>query len=123
MFSEIEVRVEFVDNKLEILFSNVNSQPRYIECCSGAEKSLASIVTRMALLEVSSLPKGDIFILDEPGTSLDSNNMVYFTEMINIVKNSFKIVLLISHLQNLKDTVDDKILINNTVDGKALINY
>ena len=38
---------------------------------SGAEKTIAAMAIRLALLTVSSLPKGDIFILDEPGTALD----------------------------------------------------
>ena len=42
-----------------------------IEMGSGAEKTIAAMAIRLALLSVSTLPKGDIFVLDEPGTALD----------------------------------------------------
>ena len=75
---------------------------------------------RLALLNVSSLPKGDIFILDEPGTALDEENMEGFVRIIDMVKSQFKNVILISHLDSLKDCVDTTIDIDK-VDGFAHI--
>ena len=76
---------------------------------------------RLALLNVSSLPKGDIFILDEPGTALDEENMEGFIRIIDLVKSQFKNVILISHLDSLKDCVDMTIDIDK-VDGYACVN-
>ena len=76
---------------------------------------------RLALLNVSSLPKGNIFILDEPGTALDEENMEGFVRILDMVKNYFKTVLLISHLDSLKDCVDKQIVIDKR-DGFAFIN-
>jgi len=66
---------------------------------------------RLALLNVSSLPKGDLFVLDEPGTALDEENMEGFIRILDLVKANFKTVLLISHLESLKDAVDSQISI------------
>jgi len=79
---------------------------------SGAEKSLASIAIRLAFLSVSSLPKSDVFILDEPGTALDSDNLAGFIRILELIKGSFKTVLLVSHLDALKDAVDSQIVID-----------
>ena len=77
---------------------------------------------RMALLSVSSLPKGDIFILDEPGTALDEDNMEGFVRLLDIIKTYFKTVLLISHLDSLKDCVDSQVSIERN--GKfAFVNH
>ena len=73
---------------------------------SGAEKTIAAMAIRLALLSVSSLPKSDIFILDEPGTSLDADNMEGFIRIMDMVKNYYKTVLLISHMDTLKDVTD-----------------
>ena len=78
---------------------------------SGAEKTIAAMAIRLALLNVSNLPKGDIFILDEPGTALDEENMEGFTRILDLIKANFKTVLLISHLDSLKDIVDTQIII------------
>ena len=79
---------------------------------SGAEKTIAAMAIRLALSSVSNLPKGDIFILDEPGTALDENNMEGFVRILDLVKVHFKTVLLISHLDSLKDCVDMQITID-----------
>ena len=71
---------------------------------------------RLALLNVSTLPKGDLFILDEPGTSLDAENMEGFIRILDMIKAQFKTVILISHLDNLKDVVDHQLLIEKQND-------
>ena len=75
----------------------------------------------LALLGVSSLPTGDIFILDEPGTALDEDNMSGFIRILELIKVYFKNVLLISHLDSLKDCVDMQIVIEKK-DGYARVN-
>ena len=86
-------------------------EPRPLEMGSGAEKSIAAMAIRLAFINVSSLPIGDIFILDEPGTALDEENMEGFIRILDMVKSQFKNVILISHLESLKDSVDLQISI------------
>ena len=92
--------------------------PRPLEMGSGAEKAIASMAIRLAFLTVSSLPKSDLFILDEPGTALDEENMEGFVRILDMVKGYFKTVILISHLDSLKDCVDMQINIEKK-DGYA----
>ena len=109
---DFEVFFQEDGNKLDVLIKHPNYEPRPIEMGSGAEKTLASMGIRLALLSVSSLPKGNIFILDEPGTALDAENMEGFMRMLDLVKTYFKTVILISHLDSLKDIVDMEITID-----------
>ena len=95
--------------------------PRPLEMASGSEKTMAAMAIRLALLSVSSLPTSDIMILDEPGTALDEEHLQSFTELLDMVKGYFKTVLLISHLDSLKDVVDMTIDISK-VDGCAFVN-
>ena len=81
---------------------------------SGAEKTIAAMGIRLALLNVSNLPKGNIFILDEPGTALDAENMEGFVRILQLIKMYFKTVILISHVDSLKDIVDVEISIDKT---------
>tara|TARA_B100001123_G_scaffold448692_2_gene610926 strand:- start:9005 stop:9763 length:759 start_codon:yes stop_codon:yes gene_type:complete len=118
---EFEVFFENSEEKLDIYIKHPKYDARPIELGSGAEKTLAAMAIRLALLNVSSLPKGDIFILDEPGTALDEENMEGFIRIIDLVKSQFKNVILISHLDSLKDCVDMTIDIDK-VDGYACVN-
>jgi len=97
--------------RLNIFIKHPKHDPRPIEMGSGAEKTIAAMAIRLALLSVSNLPKGDIFILDEPGTALDADNMEGFVRILELIKSYFKTVVLISHLDNLKDCVDTQIII------------
>jgi DNA repair exonuclease SbcCD ATPase subunit/DNA repair exonuclease SbcCD nuclease subunit len=118
----VEFEVFFEDNgrKFDIFIKHPNHDPRPIEMASGAEKSLAAMAIRLSLLSISSLPKGDLFILDEPGTALDEDNMDGFVRILELVKMYFKNVLLISHLDSLKDSVDMQVIIEKK-DGYAYV--
>ena len=105
---------------LKILIKHPSHGPRPIEMGSGAEKTIVAMAIRLALLSVSSLPKSNIFILDEPGTSLDADNMDGFVRILDLVKSYFKTVFLISHLDSLKDCVDMQITIDKK-DGYAFV--
>jgi len=120
---EFQVYFENEDNRLEIYMKKPNdNEPLPIEMGSGAQKCIASMAIRLAFINISSLPKSDIFILDEPGTSLDEDNMAGFIRMLDVIKSQFKCVILISHLDVLKDSVDSIISIDNK-DGFASVVF
>ena len=118
---DFEVFILNEDKKLDIFIKHPRYEPRLLEMGSGAEKTIAAMAIRLALLTVSSLPKPDIFILDEPGTALDANNMEGFVRIMDMIKSYFKTVILISHLDTLKDAVDTQIVIDKKK-GFAHIN-
>ena len=118
---DFEVFFEATGNKFDIFIKHPRYDERPIEMASGAEKSLSAIAIRLALLGVSSLPTGDIFVLDEPGTALDEENMEGFIRILELIKVYFKNVLLISHLDSLKDCVDMQVVIEKK-DGYARVN-
>ena len=107
---------------MDIYIKHPRFEPRPLELGSGAEKTISAMAIRLALLSVSSLQKGNIFILDEPGTALDEENMEGFIRILDMIKTQFKTVLLISHLDSLKDTVDQQITIDK-IDGFAHVNH
>jgi len=111
-----EVFFENDGRHLKILIKHPSHEPRPIEMGSGAEKTIAAMAIRLALLSVSNLPKSNIFILDEPGTALDADNMDGFIRILDLVKSYFKTVFLISHLDSLKDCVDMQITIDKKGD-------
>ena len=118
---DFEIYVQDNDKKLELFIKHPKYEPRSLEMGSGAEKTIAAMAIRLALLSVTSLPKGDVFILDEPGTALDEENMEGFIRILDLIKTHFKTVLLISHLDSMKDTVDSQISIEKRR-GAAYVN-
>ena len=118
---DFEVFFESEGNKLDIFIKHPKYEARPIEMGSGAEKTIAAMAIRLSLLSVSSLPKSNIFILDEPATALDAENMEGFIRILDMVKSYYQTVLLISHVDSLKDVADLTIEIDK-VNGFACVN-
>ena len=89
----IKKRLPIINQEIAKVLTNIVD----FDMGSGAEKSIASMAIRLAFLTVSSLPKSDLFILDEPGTALDEENMEGFVRKLAMAKGNFKNVILISH--------------------------
>jgi len=115
---DFQVYFETDDNRLDIYIQQPDRDASPLEMASGAEKTVAAMAIRLAFTNISSLPKSQLFILDEPGTALDAERMEGFVRILDITSSVFKTVILISHLDSLKDTVDSIINIEKK-DGFA----
>jgi len=119
----VDFEVFFVDNgkSLDIMLKHPKYDGRPLSMGSGAEKTLSAMAIRLALISITNLPKSELFILDEPATALDQEHMDGFIKMLEMIKCQFKTVLLISHLDSLKDCVEQTIDIQKK-DGYAFVN-
>jgi len=115
---DFQVYFETDDSRLDIYIQQPDRDASPLEMASGAEKSIAAMAIRLAFTNISSLPKSQIFVLDEPGTALDEERMEGFVRILDITASVFKTVILISHLDNLKDSADSIISIEKK-DGYA----
>jgi DNA repair exonuclease SbcCD ATPase subunit len=91
-------------DSLEI-YINYGDSRRPIELGSGMEKTIASIALRVALINVSSLPKPDFFVLDEIG-NLDAAQVEACNRLLVSLKHYFRTIILITHVDGAKDIAD-----------------
>ena len=103
---DFEVLFENSGKNLNILIKHPQYEPRPLSMGSGAEKTIAAMAIRLALISITNIPKSTLFILDEPATALDQEHMEGFIRLLEMIKTKFKTVLIISHLDSLKDCVD-----------------
>lgn len=94
---------------------------RPLELGSGMERMMASLALRVALSNLTTLPKTDFMIIDEGFGSLDPTNAVACVSLLRSIKRFFRFVLIISHVDIIKDAVDCHIDVISTPDG-ALVN-
>ena len=104
-----------VDSNEMNIYLDYGDSRRPIECASGMEKMLSSLAIRVALINVSMLPKSDILIIDEGFGALDETNVESCSRLLQSLKNYFKSIFIISHVDAVKDGVDN--LIEITKDG------
>ena len=100
-------------NNIE-LYIDYGDSRRKIETGSGMEKSISSLALRVALLNISSLPKTNMFIIDEGFGVLDENNLEACNRFLISLKRFFKNIVLISHIDSVKDTVDNLLEITSS---------
>lgn len=101
---------------LFIRYGDYKSRP--LSLGSGAEKFIASLAIRVALLSVSSLPKTDILIIDEGFGKLDPEHLEALQRMFEYLKEAFGTVFVVSHVDFMRDIVDHSIEITSQ-DGYA----
>ena len=112
-----------VDEKNTDLFINYGDTRRPLECGSGMEKMVSSMALRVALSNVSNLSKSDMFIVDEGFGALDAENVEAVTSLLHRLKDYYRLILIISHVDVIKDNVDDVIIIErNGQDSKVVYN-
>lgn len=92
---------------------------RTLGLCSGAEKFIASLAIRAALISVSRLPKTNIMVIDEGFGKLDPEMLDAVQGMLEYMKTIFGSVFMISHVDVMKDWVDTNIEISTDIDGYA----
>lgn len=118
---KLTLETEVNSNTLEV-FIESNKPKRVIELCSGAEMALASLAIRVALTTLSSLPKSDVLIVDEGFGSLDEENVPKCLQLLALLKNYFRLVLIVSHIPQIKEAAERIIEIaNNGLESRVLI--
>ena len=106
----IFLETEVGSNTLDVFIEDKDSR-RVIELASGMEKMIASLAIRVALISLSSLPKPDIFIIDEGWGVLDPTNIGKVLELLQSIKSRFKSMLIISHIDAVKEVANSMITI------------
>ena len=93
-------------NAMEV-YINYGDSRRIIECASGMEKLMASLAIRVALINISSLPKTNMLIIDEGFGALDDMNVEACSRLLESLKKWFKNIIIISHVDAVKDVADN----------------
>lgn len=117
----IELEQDDDSDSLEIYIDYGDSR-RIIELASGMEKTIASIAIRVALINVTSLPKTDIFIIDEAFGPLDPAGVEACNRLLTSLKRCFRAIVVITHVEGVKDVADHIIEVSR-VEKDARVVY
>ena len=116
----VELESDEGSNEMSV-YINYGDSRRIIECASGMEKMMSALAIRVALINVSALPKSDVLIIDEGFGALDGANIEACGRFLEALKKWFRCILVISHVDAVKDGVDNVIEITRSgVDSHVL---
>ena len=119
----VEDEVNDILNRIvefNILFNldgkNINTYITYgddkvwpLELTSGMEKFISSIAIRTALINISNLSRPNFLAIDEGLGNLDSENLNSMFMLFEYLKSQFEFLMVISHLDSVRDVVDSLI--------------
>jgi DNA repair exonuclease SbcCD ATPase subunit/DNA repair exonuclease SbcCD nuclease subunit len=113
---------------LEVDGKNINGKLNYdydriwpLENSSGMERFISGLAIRVALINVSNLPKPNFLIADEGFGVLDAEHMGTVQTLLNVFKSHFDFILIVSHLDIMRDVVDHHIGIKKE-DGYSCVS-
>ena len=109
------------------VFDNYTGKSRDVKTLSGGESFKASLSMALGLADVVQAYSGgiqlDTIFVDEGFGTLDSESLDNAIECLVELQNDGRVVGIISHVQELKDRIDSKIVITSTNKGsKAEFN-
>ena len=114
--------------QLEIDGRNINAYLVYgdqrwsLEMCSGMERFISGLAIRVALINVCNLPRPNFLVIDEGFGTLDSENLQSLFMLFTYLKTQFDFVMIISHIDSMRDVVDDLITIKKE-EGFSNVRY
>jgi DNA repair exonuclease SbcCD ATPase subunit len=113
----IDFTVELeTDGKNINVFICYDSSKWPLELSSGMERFLSSLAIRIALIKITNLPKPDFIAIDEGLGVLDSSNLNSMHTLFTYMKDIFRFSLVISHIDVVRDMVDNILTIDKKED-------
>ncbi len=94
-----------------------------VNILGGMEMFIINIAFKIALANVSIIPKNKMLIIDEGVSVLDKNHIEKFDKIAQFLNSNYNNVILISHIDSLKDFISEYINIHKDSNGFSRINY
>ena len=96
---------------MRIILNYSEGDDRPISMGSGMEMLIANIVIRSILISHSNLSKSSMLFIDEGFGVLDPENIYAVQKMLEELKDLFKNIIIITHVDAMKDLADYSILV------------
>lgn len=107
--SNFKIIFELIDNNIETYITYNNTDKWDVSTISGMEKFISSLAIRIALINISQLPRPNFICIDEGFGVLDKQNINELKQLFEYFKGIFNFYIVISHIEILRDFVDNSI--------------
>ena len=114
--------------QLEMDGKNINALIVYadqqwpLEMSSGMERFISGLAIRVALINICNLPRPNFLVVDEGFGVMDSENMASIFLMLNYLKTQFDFIMVVSHIDTMRDIVDQLIEIKK-INGFSQLKF
>jgi len=119
----VSLDAEEDEQSLDLTITYPGGVTRSIGLAGGAQKFITSLAIRAALARITSLPRSNMFIVDEGFGKLDVDGISAIQRMFHYLKTMFDHVIIVSHHDSLRDMVDGTIDIGRDDTGRSHIEH
>ena len=125
------IKMEISDKKWN-LYVVYKDRKLNLDLCSGYEKFVVGLAIKCALFHLSQMSKPNFMVIDEGFGSLDQQHLGEIGRILNYLRGKYDFVLLITHIEAIKDELDNQIEIkkdgdyskvNNRSNRKMSVNF
>lgn len=125
------IRMEISDKKWN-LYVVYEDRKLNLDLCSGYEKFVVGLAVKCALFHLSQMSKPQFMVVDEGFGSLDQRHLNEIGRILNYLRSKYDFVLLITHIEAIKDELDQQLEIkrigeyskvNNRAARKMILNF
>jgi DNA repair exonuclease SbcCD ATPase subunit/predicted MPP superfamily phosphohydrolase len=106
-----------------IIINIIDSNSNIINILGGMEMFIINIGFKISLSALSLLPKNKLLIIDEGVSVLDKQHIEQFDKIITFLNQHYDNVILISHIDSLKDFINQYIIINKDIQNNSSVNF
>jgi DNA repair exonuclease SbcCD ATPase subunit len=103
-----------------IIYDEDNFWP--LELTSGMERFISSLAIRIALINVSALPRPNFIAIDEGFGTLDADHISALINLFEFMRIKFDFSIIISHVDSMRDMTDNLIEVNK-INGYSVIQH
>ena len=120
--TDFSIRFETDGRNINTFIVYSDDEKWALEMTSGMEKFVSSLAIRVALINVSNLPRPNFLAIDEGFGNLDASNLTSIFSLFDYLKLNFDFMIVISHIDLMKDATDNLLEITQTK-GYSQVSY
>ena len=111
-----------ISDTLDIIVADELGERPY-EGWSGAERFEVNLSIRLAISKFLAKRAGakiEVLVIDEGASCLDAAGREKFVESINIIAEDFKLVIVVTHIDELKEAFPQQLIVSKTPEGSRV---
>ena len=110
---KVELYIEKDDIIMNIMVKDINKDEYNVMMLGGREAFMMDIAFKIVLSNIANLPRSNFLFIDEGISVLDKENLSNINELFSYLNDYYEHVFLISHIEGIKDFINNIINIKN----------
>ena len=110
----INKRVDLYEDSDKIILDIYNDKDEIVNFVGGMESFMIDLSFKIVLSRLLEVSRSNFLIIDEGISSFDKEHLGNIEELFIFLKNYYDIIFIMSHIEGIKDYVDNQVIISSS---------